>query len=83
MAAIFFHLITLDGRRLFTGSSALVLGTANRNRERKKERKNKRCSLARQTAKEKFVYKYILNSILLVIIIHLPYTSFGVYKVWP
>jgi hypothetical protein len=39
MAAIFFHLITLDGRRLFTGSSALVPGDSQQ-REREKQVKN-------------------------------------------
>jgi hypothetical protein len=41
MAAIFFHLITLDGRRLFTGSSALVPGDSQQ-RERERETSKKR-----------------------------------------
>ena len=70
MAAIFFHLITLDGRRLFTGSSTLVRwGQPERQPAREGEKRKREIR--------------VLNSISVAIIIHLLYsTSFGVYKVF-
>jgi hypothetical protein len=51
MAAIFFHLITLDGRRLFTGSSALVLlGTANRKKRKKEKKRLRKIELKRSSS---------------------------------